>query len=379
MDFSISRQHFFKALTRTHGVADRKGSIPILSNILVSSEGQNSIRLSATDLYVGVTCTVDAEVSASGSLALSARTIFDIVKNLPEGPVRVSSRDNHGVEIRSQKSVYRLSGMPADEFPKLPSAQENGFVEIQPDAISELISKTHYSMSNDEARPHLCGALLESDGKVIRMVTTDGHRLSKAEHLAEGTEKLLRANWLVPARGVSEIRRLLDDTKAEKSSENTLAKLGIAESHGFLFLRRSGVQLSIKISDEQFPPYSKVIPQNKGKRAIVGRAAFLDAVRRISLISGDRSGLVRLSLQPGTLVIAAENPELGEGTEEIDIDYVADTVVIGFNGKYLIDVLSALTDDEVALEVSGALDPGMILPANAESPNFMGVVMPVRI
>ena len=379
MELTISKRNFLRGLARTHGVADRKSSMPILSNILLSTESTDSLRLAATDLYLGVTTTSGAEVKSGGTVAVAARTLFDIVKNLPEGDVHWTVGPNHAAEIRCGKVKYKIPGMPGDDFPPLPSAGRAEFVELDAELVGDLIAKTQYSMSTDDTRPHLSGALFEGDGKVMRMVTTDGHRLSKAEHKLDGS--MLNFAMLVPNKGIGELRRLIDDVKAEKKGAEgeAGATIGVATTGGNAFFRGSDVLLSVKLADEQFPPYSKVIPQQQSRRVVCARQPLLDSLRRISLVSSDKSGGVRLMVEPGTLRIVSENPDVGEGSEELDVDFAGEPVTIGFNAKYLLDVLGALGDDEVALELSGELDPGVVKPVGDAAATFVGVVMPMRI
>lgn len=380
MELTIDKRSFLKGLARTHGVADRKSSMPILSNILLTTESTNTLRLAATDLYLGVTATAAAEVTSGGSVAVAARTLFDIVKNLPEGLVTWKVGPNNAAEIRCGKVKYKIPGMPGDDFPPLPNAGRGEFVALDADRVGDLIAKTHYSMSSDDTRPHLAGALFEGDGKVIRMVTTDGHRLSKAEHKLEGGS-MLNFSMLVPNKGVQELKRLIEDVKADqkRADGDAAATIGVTTTGGNAFFRGSDVLLSVKLADEQFPPYSKVIPQQQTRRVLIGRLALIDSLRRISLVSNDKSGVVRLAVDNGVLRIVSENPDVGEGSEELDVDYAGEAVTIGFNAKYVLDVLGALDDDEVALELSGELDPGVIKPAGDSASDFVGVIMPMRI
>jgi DNA polymerase-3 subunit beta len=376
MELTIAKRSFLRGLSRAHGVADRKSSMPILSNVLLSTDGPSTLRFAATDLYLAVSTAAEAKVGRGGTVAVGAKTLFDIVKALPEGEVTVSVGPNHATEIRCGKVRYRIPGMPGEEFPALPSAGETKFSDVDADVLGELIAHTHFSMSTDDTRPHLAGALFEGDGKVLRMVTTDGHRLSKAERKHDGT--MLNFTMLVPGKGIAELRRLIDDARADRpKGEDVPLLLGVAQAGGNAFFRREGVQLSVKLADEQFPPYGKVIPASASRRIVASRVALSEALRRIALVAADRSGLVKLFIEPGKLRIESENPDVGAGSEEIDVDFAGAPLTIGFNAKYLLDVLSALSDDEVALELSGELDPGMIKPAVSDG--FVGVIMPMRI
>lgn len=373
MELTISKKDFLKVLARTHAVADRKSSMPILSNLLLSTEDSGRLRLAATDLYLGVTAATPAEVLSGGSVAVAARTIFDIVKALPDGEVHFAVEENQSARIRAGKVDYRIPGMPGDDFPPLPNPGDTPFVTLDGELVGELIARTQYSMSTDDTRPHLAGALFEGKGETLRMVTTDGHRLSKAETRIEGAT--LDFTMLVPNKGIAELRKLIDDTKGAEGG----APIEVATVGGNAFFRREGVMLSVKLADEQFPPYDKVIPKAAERHVVVHRPSFHEALKRIALVASDKNGSVRLQLDDGSLRLVSENPEVGEGSEELDVDYAGGPLVIGFNARYLLDVLGGLTVDQVALDLTGELDPGVVRPVGDTRLDFVGVIMPMRI
>ena len=378
MELTIEKHQFLRGLARTHGVADRKSSMHILSNVLLSAEGPDRLRLSATDLYLGVTSLVPANIKKGGIIAVAARTLFDIVKNLPDGEVSWSLSDSHAVELKCGKVRYRIPAMPGEDFPPLPNPGDADFAHLEAEVLAELISLTQYSMSHDDTRPHLAGTLFEGDGKVVRMVTTDGHRLSKAEHKVGGKGGMMNFSMLVPHKGISELKRLLDDVKSAKGKGGEGPTVGICTAGGNAFFQRDDLCLSVKLADENFPPYSKVIPSKQTRTIIAARGPLVEALRRISLVANDKSGGVQLILEPGLLRIQSQNPEVGEGSEEVDVDYAGDELRIGFNARYLLDALSALPYDEVAIELSGERDPGVLKPAG-DNADFIGVIMPMRI
>jgi DNA polymerase-3 subunit beta len=268
--------------------------------------------------------------------------------------------------------------MPGDDFPPLPNPGDLPFADLDVAVLGELIGLTSYSMSSDDTRPHLAGTLFEGDGKVVRMVTTDGHRLSKAEHRLPEGSKMASFTMLVPHKGVNELKRLLEDAKAAAKGDEGPLEVGVGSKAGNAFFRREDILLSVKLADEQFPPYGKVIPQQQSRRVVAARPRLVEALRRISLVANDKSGGVQLHLEPGMLRIQSQNPDVGEGSEELDVDYAGDPLNIGFNARYLLDALAAITHDEVALELSGELDPGVIKPVG-EGTDFVGVIMPMRI
>ena len=377
MELSISKKSFLRGLARTHAVADRKSSMPILSNILLTAEGKDTLALAATDLYLGVAATAEAKVKKGGSVAVSARTLFDIVKNLPEGEIQWTVGENQAAEIRCGKVRYKIPGMPGEDFPPLPNPGKADFAEIDAEVLGELIQHTQYSMSTDDTRPHLAGALFEGDGKIVRMVTTDGHRLSKAETKMGDKAPMLNFSMLVPNKGVNELKRLIEDAKGDRKDDSRLT-VSVATTGGNAFFRREGISLSVKLADEQFPPYAKVIPQQQSRRVVVNRGMLMEALKRISLVASDKSGGVRLHIEAGNMRITSENPDVGEGSEEMDVDFAGDPLTIGFNARYLLDVLGSLSADDVALELSGELDPGVVRPVT-EAIDFIGVIMPMRI
>jgi DNA polymerase-3 subunit beta len=267
--------------------------------------------------------------------------------------------------------------MPGDDFPPLPSPGNAEFVSLDADVLGDLITRTQYSMSTDDTRPHLAGALFEGEARIARMVTTDGHRLSKCDYrLREGM--MLHFSMLVPGKGIAELKRLVEGAKRDKGKEEGAPQISVASHAGNAFFKREGVVLSVKLADEQFPPYAKVIPQGQDKRVVVSRAGMIEALRRMKLVSSDKSGGVRLMVSPGSLRIVSESPDVGEGSEELDVDYAGPALTIGFNAAYILDVLGALTEDEVVFELAGELDPGVIKPAG-EATLFVGVIMPMRI
>lgn len=378
MELVIPRKWLERGLARAHGVADRKSSMPLLSNVLLTSDSTSTLRFSATDLYLAVATSVPAEIKRGGSVAVAAKTLFDIVKTLPEGDVHLTVGPNHGTEIRAGKARFRIPGLPADDFPVLPSPGPAEFLSIEVDILLDLVTKTQYAMSTDDTRPHLAGALFEGEGRLVRMVTTDGHRLSKADHALSDSSPMTSFSMLVPSKGIAELKRLLDEARAEAKAnkDETPVSIGVARVGPHAFFKREGTMLSVKLADEQFPPYARVIPQQQEKRVVVGRLALIAALKRMNLVSSETSGGVRFMLSPGVLRIVSENAE-GEGSEEIDVDYAGEPMTIGFNARYILDVLGALAEDEVALELAGELDPGVIKPVSDTL--FIGVVMPMRI
>jgi DNA polymerase-3 subunit beta len=344
--------------------------------VLLTADTSGVVRLAATDLLLAMEGTMRAEVKRGGSVALPARHIFDTVKALPDGDVTVVVEKNFSAKLKSGKRSFTLSGQPGDDFPSLPDVGKIPLTQIPVDDLAELIALTSFSMSPDDTRPHLSAALVEMHRETLRMVTTDGHRLSKAERTVEGMAG--QSKLLIPSKGIHELKRLVDEVRSEKNSGTVQSiGMGAVSSQGPVFFQREGMTLSSKLVDAAFPSYEQVIPTATDRTVSLNRPAFLDALRAISLVAADRTSGVKLAITNGRCVISSENPDIGSGQDEIDASLQGPEITIGFNSKYLIDVLNALGSDECALDLSGELDPGVVRPVGRK--DFIGVIMPMRI
>lgn len=385
MNVTVQQRDLLRALHRTQGVADRKGTMPILANVLLAA-GDDHLRLSATDLYLGARTSTQASVRTPGSVAVPAKTLFDIVRALPDGEAKIEHSRNDQVVVTAGRARYKLPGLAAADFPPLPP-QPDTWRTLDAHVLAELVALTSYSMSTDDTRPHLAGTLFETNGAVARMVTTDGHRLSKAEAtLGERVTHAAPLKVLIPHRGVGELKKLVDETRADAKASKTPATLDLATREGTAFFRRADanadVVLSVKLVDQSFPPYAKVIPTALTKRVVCGRLALVEAVKRLRIVANDKSGGVTFELVSGLLRVRGSNVDVGEGVEELDVAYEGEELKIGFNAKYLLESLGALGCDEVALEMKGELDAGVIRPVGdfaGCAVDFVGVVMPMRI
>ncbi len=377
MELTVAKKDLLKLVTRMQGVAERKSTMPVLSNVLLAVDGPNALRLAATDLYLAIAGKVNAEIGKGGSVAVPAKDLLERVKMMPDGPIRIASEDNATTTLNATGSArrYTLRGMPGEDFPPLPVPAEGApTLAIEVDVLRELIAKTYFSISTDETRAHLNSALFEWDGDVVRMVTTDGHRLSKMEVKVEGRQA--SATMLIPLKAILELRRLCDEIIPEQGKD-ARAQLQITQSGSSAFFQGGGSTFSVKLVDAQFPPYSQVIPQNSDKQVRVPRGQFADALRAVSIAASERTGGVKLGISGSIMRITSESPESGDGFDEVPVDYSGADITIGFNAKYFLDVLGALTEDEVILGLSGELDPAVVRPASDR--NFLAVVMPMRI
>ncbi len=383
MELTVAKKDLLKLVTRMQAVAERKSAMAVLSNVLLAADGTSAVKLAATDLYLGLLGKVPAEISKGGAVAIPAKELFERVKMMPEGPIVIATQDNATTTLKSASSArrYTLRGVPGEDFPPLPQPQEGSpSYAIDVEVLARLIAKTHFSISTDETRAHLNSALFEWDGEIVRMVTTDGHRLSKLEVKIKGRQAT--TSMLIPLKALSELRRMCDELLAEGSSDKGALTMNIIESGSNAFFQAGDTTFSVKLVQAQFPPYSQVIPKETDKIVRAPRAALAEALRAVSIASSERTGGVKLSITKGTLRITSESPESGDGFDELSVDYNGPNMSIGFNAKYFLDVLSALTEEEVTLGFSGELDPAVVRAVGStvkEGDDFLAVVMPMRI
>ncbi|MDF1562511.1 MAG: DNA polymerase III subunit beta [Deltaproteobacteria bacterium] len=366
MQIQMSAEELAKGLYRAQGIVDRKATMPILANVLLeASEGL--LAISATDLELGLKGEHPVEVGKPGKITVPARSLLDIVRSLPEKTVTLTRKQNNWVEIVSGRYRSRLVGADPADFPDLPGVEDVSFVNVEAEALSEMIEKTHFAVSTDETRYNLNGVFIEAQGATARMVATDGHRLSMVERELGG-KLFLSKGVIIPRKGLSEMRRLLGEKPGTVS-------LGFSGSNAVF--RSEGLYLVMRLVDGQFPDYQQVIPDSGKHPLTVDREALLSTLKRVSLVSPDRAPSVKLELGKSTLTVISENPDLGEASEALEVGYDGPEVKVGFNAKYLIEVLGVLGSERVILEVADELSPGLVKAE--DDPGFTAVVMPMRI
>jgi DNA polymerase-3 subunit beta len=368
MEFKIEKASLLQGLYLAQGISDRKSTMPILANVLLRTDGKDKLLVAATDLNVTVTAELPCKVDKEGGLTVGAKHLHDIVKSLPGETLTLTRTENQYADIKAGKVEYKVVGMSDRDFPKLPNHREVKFAKVDAHTLRDMIAKTFFSISTDETRYHLNGVLFESDGNVARMISTDGHRLSKIERPLAGGPKLTQG-IIIPRKGLMELRRAL---------ENAAGEVDLGIHHGHIFVRVREVALSVKLIEAQFPPYDQVIPKENDKVAVCPRLATLEALKRISIMSSDKTWGIKFVLKKGSLQIASDNPDLGEAHEELDVSYDGQPLTIGFNAKYFIELMTEMEGDEIKLELNGELDPGLVRP-NDKAAGYLGVVMPMRI
>jgi DNA polymerase-3 subunit beta len=363
MRVTLERSNLLKSLNHVHRVVERRNTIPILSNVLLTAEGA-SLEMKATDLDLEVTEATAAMVEQAGATTVPAHLLYDIVRKLPEGAEVMLSMapDGGSMTVISGRSNFRLQCLPQSDFPELTAGSFTHSFRIESDALKRLIERTQFAISTEETRYYLNGIYLhaiESDGAMkLRAVATDGHRLARAEMEApDGAEGM--PGIIIPRKTVTELQKLVDDPDVTVTVELSDAKIRFTVG---------SVVLTSKLIDGTFPDYQRVIPSGNDKELTIDRKTFAEAVDRVSTISSERGRAVKLSIGDGQVVLTVNNPDSGSATDEIAADYANDVIEIGFNARYLRDITAQLT---------GAGSPTLVRdPADAD---VLYVLMPMRV
>jgi DNA polymerase-3 subunit beta len=367
MEILVRRGDLVKELQLVQGIVERKNSIPILSNVLVEA-GDGRLRVSATDLDVSLRGGCPAQVVRDGAVTLGAKKLYEIVRSLPESDVRIDVQSDAWATIECERVVFKMAGLPREDFPTLPDARPGKTVEIPADVVQALIQRTAFAMTAEDARYYLAGALLVLESGSAAMVATDGHRLAYAQR--QVSLKVTEAvKVLVPRKAITELGRLLEGEEA----------VGFQRADGHLIFSAGGRTLASKLVEAQFPAYEKVITVSGDKKLSLGREVLQSAIRRVSLLSSERNRAIKVALEEGRLELSASSPELGEARESVPTPYQGEAMEVGFNAQYLLDFLSVVGSEQVLLEMRDGESQGLMKPgAPAEGDDYRYVVMPMR-
>jgi len=371
MKLKIKKEEILKGLQRIQGVVEKKNTMPILSNMLLTAEGSN-IEIVATDLEIGLRGRYAADVEKPGAVTVSAKKMFEIVRELPAEDIQIKVEDSNWIKITSGHSQFKLVGLPKEEYPALPDVAEEGMIVIDGDTLREMIKKTLYSVGENDARYVLNGLFLHmtqgKGGLNVRMVGTDGHRLSMIDRVIDAKHK--EESIIIPKKAMMELRRIL-----EEDSPKTELRVGSSKNHALF--KRDGLMMVTKLIDGNYPNYLQVVPSKSTKKVTVSKEVIAHAVKRVSILSKEKTNAVKLQLEKDRLVLSTNNPEVGEANEELAVDYSGEGIAIGFNSRYLIDVLTAMDREKITLELNDPLSPCLITEEGDEQ--YKCVVMPMRV
>lgn len=372
MKFSIEKEVFLKGLARVQGIVEKKNTIPILANVLIEAE-DNKIHLTATDLEVGMKASYPADVHASGRITVSAKKLFEIIKELPEKEISFNAKENCWIEIRCGKALFNVVGLSAEEFPYFPRIEKEHFIHIPSSVLKNMIEKTSFSISNDESKYNLNGIFLrsiEDQGRqLLRFVATDGHRLSLIQTPLDCSQiEPLKKGVIFPRKGVFELRKIAEEGEAEIS-------FGFMDNNAIV--KKDQTTIVMRLVDGEFPDYNRVIPTSNDVQAVIPRDEFLHALRRMSILSSEKSKGVKIDFQENALTLSSSNPEFGDAREDFEIEYNAENLSIGFNARYLIDILGSLHSEKINLALRDQLSPGLVTPTDDD--DYLAVIMPMRL
>jgi DNA polymerase-3 subunit beta len=339
--------------------------------MLLLADGKG-IEIIATDLEIGLRGRYAAEVEKQGAVAVSAKKMYEIVRELPESDLQVRVEEGNWVKVLSGHAQFKLVGLPKDEYPAMPDVAEEGMISIDGDTLRDMIKKTIFAAGDNDARYVLNGLYVHlapsKGGITIRMVGTDGHRLSLIDRSVDA--KHAEESVIVPKKAMMELRRILEEDASQEGFQ-----IGFSKNHALF--KRDGLVMVSKLIDGNYPNYQQVIPAQNTKKVVLSRDLFTHAVKRVSIMAKDKTNAIKLQLETNSLTLSTNNPEIGEANETLPVAYKGEGLTIGFNSRYLLDVLMAMDRESVSLELNDPLSPCLITEEGNEG--YRCVVMPMRV
>jgi DNA polymerase-3 subunit beta len=364
MKFSAERESLLAALQSVIGVVERRQTMPILANLLLSAES-GKLSVTATDLEVELVASTEIKSAADSRVTVPGRKLLDICRSLPEGATLTFSQDGDKLTVKAGKSRFVLATLPASDFPVIDELAQQQSLKLPQADFKRLLDKTHFSMAQQDVRYYLNGMLLETDGKMLRTVATDGHRLALCE--MDLPSKATGQQVIIPRKGVLELQRLLGtegDVQITIGSNHVRAQIG-------------DVRFTSKLIDGRFPEYSRVIPAASPKAIVADREMLRSALQRTSILANEKYRGIRLALKKNSMTLQAHNPEQEEAEEQVEVSYKGDELEVGFNVSYLLDALAAVDGTEVEIGVTDGNSSCLVRAPGVSSARY--VVMPMRL
>jgi DNA polymerase-3 subunit beta len=376
MELVVRKTDLLRELQLFQGIVERKNTIPILANVLIEADG-DKVRLLATDLEVGLRSTCAAAVSKSGSLTLPAKKLYEIIKALPETDIRIQE-DKNGVKVAADRFDSRMQTLPREDFPTLPEGTGVYNASLPRDVLKHMVSKTQFAITGEDTRYFLNGALFILRPDSMSLVSTDGHRLALITVPRDVTKVKAKdkdkpddeVRVILPRKTLMELGRLLAEGEGDIQYER-------GENH--LFFEIGGRLLISRMIDGQFPAFERVIPKGNDKRIDFDRDRLTSAVKRVALLSNERSRAVKFQIDKGKVEIVSSSPEFGEAKEVLMVEYTGTPVTICFNAQYVLDFLAVVETDSVALEFKDEMSQAVMKPIGADGYDYTYVIMPMRV
>jgi DNA polymerase-3 subunit beta len=376
MEIRADQETLVKAISAVLGVVDKRGTMPILSNVLIKTNG-NGLEIGATDLEISFKGYCPAQITGEGAVTVPAHQFSSLIKELPAGELELNSNGKHTLKIKRGDSLYKLSGINPDQFPPLPSMPEGGFVEMEGKVLKEMLRKVIFSCSGDDYQYHLSSVFMvaveENERPFLRMVTTDGHRLTliQRENPLLGLLPGLEKGILVSRKGAGEIIRFLGEEE----------KVSLNLDGNTLTVLAGEKLLAIRLLDKKFPEYQRIIPEGFVHRLGFNREELFATLKRLSLLTSDRFKGVLFKISTETAEVFHQSPDVGEGQEVLQQFTVENSdpekfpLEMGFNARYLLEPLAMMTGEKVTLEINDIDRPAKLLDPN--DPNYYSLVMPM--
>jgi DNA polymerase-3 subunit beta len=376
MELTVAKADLQKELQLCQGVVEKRSTIPILSNVLIKAT-DGRLQIAATDLDVTILSSCAARITTPGGVTIEAKRLFDVVRSLPDEDVHMTLQENHSMLIESGTAKFRLLGLPAEDYPTLPTVSVTDAYSIPLDELKTMVGKVKFAITHEETRFQLNGALLKVQPAKLEMVATDGHRMALINFpYAGGNGKKSGSDLtiLIPRKALDEILRL------ESAGEENAVRFGVSDNQ--LFFEAGDRRLLARMIDVNFPNYMEVISRDNDRHVMVDRERLLSTIRRISLVANERTRAVRFDFAPGKLTVSSTNPELGDARETVPIDYAGNPFFVGLNAAYVTDFLSAVDTPSVALDLKDENSQciGKPSPSGDDLPyEYLYVVMPMRL
>ena len=369
MELVVRKNDLLRELQLFQGIVERKNTIPILANVLMEAKG-DQVSFLATDLEVGLRSKCAAMVSKNGALTLPAKKFYEIIKSLPETDVRIAE-EKGGVKVAADRFDSRMQTLPREDFPTLPESGGSPSAALPRAALKEMVAKTHFAITGEDTRYFLNGALFVLRPDTMSLVATDGHRLALVTVPRDAKAKDAdEVRAILPKKTLGELARLLQDGDEDIRYER-------GENH--LFFDVGGRLLISRMIDGQFPAYERVIPKGNDKHVEFERDRLTNAVRRVALLSNERSRAVKILIDRGKVDVTSSSPDLGEATETLTVEYTGGPMQICFNAQYVLDFLSAVSTDVVSLDLKDEVSQAVVKPVGADGYDYTYVIMPMRV
>lgn len=367
MRFDVDKSDLFKELQNVQGVVERKTTVPILSNLLLEAD-EGRLLVTATDLDVTVRCSTQAKIETGGSMAVSARKLFDIVRLLPDDSIHVESGDEGWVHLTCQRSKFKIATLTKDNFPEIPSFQGDT-VALPASALRYMINRTIFAVTQEESRYALNGGLMKLESGKLALVATDGHRLAMIEREVDLGTVEEEVRILVPKKTLVELSKMTEDLET--------VEFGHSENH--LFFGLGERSLVSRLLTGQFPNYQMVIPKDNNRRATLNTSELSAALKRVQVMSDEQSRGIRFLIAPSELRVSSANADFGEAQESLSAEYADESVDIAFNSQYLLDFLAGLSAAEVHVDLKDSETQGLLSPKDDGEYTYQYVVMPMKI